>query len=88
MLCSVPAVEKVLNFATGPYGITITFLKSYFLHAREDQKIASEPNFHRPRSQITKIRVDNQYRVNFSTLDYMGKKLESGFMHAREYQKK
>ena len=45
--------EKGLIFNTGPYGdppLKIQILKSFFLHAREDQKIGPEPNFHEPRS--------------------------------------
>ena len=41
------------GFNTGPYGnppLKIKILKSRFLHAREDQKIALEPKFHVPRS--------------------------------------
>jgi hypothetical protein len=48
-----PAVEKGLFFNTGPYGdspLKIKILKSGLLHAREDQKIGSEPKVHVPRS--------------------------------------
>ena len=48
-----PAVEKGLIFNTGSYGeppLKIKILKSVFLHARGDQNIDSEANFHEPRS--------------------------------------
>ena len=51
------AVEKGLIFNTGPYGdppLKVKILKSGFMHAREDQKIAQGPKFNVPISSNSK----------------------------------
>ena len=58
LLVALENVNKVLSdiqriFNTGPYGdppLKIKISKSGFLHAREDQKIGSEPKVHVPTS--------------------------------------
>ena len=52
-------------------------MKSGFVHAREDQKIDTEPKFHVPRSSNGKDYGGQPKRGQFLTLDHMGTPLKN-----------